>query len=53
VAVVVLSFVPQTVMPKMLQCDVEAIKKLIANLESDPASEATVEIVQVLLFSQI
>jgi hypothetical protein len=47
VAVVVLSFVPQTVMPKILQCDIEAIKKLITNLESDPASEHTVEVVQV------
>lgn len=49
VAVVVLSFVPQTVMPKMLQCDLESIKKLIANLEADPASEATVEAVQSIL----
>jgi hypothetical protein len=36
-------------MPKMLQCDVEAIKKLIASLEADPASETTIEIVQVRL----
>ena len=40
-------FIPQTVMPKVLQCDLESIKKLLATLEGDPASEATIESVQV------
>jgi hypothetical protein len=51
VAVVVLSFIPQTVMPKVLQCDLESIKKLLATLEGDPASEATIDTVQVRMIT--
>ena len=53
VAVVVLSFIPQTIMPKILQCDLESVKKLVANLEADPSSESTVEIVQVIEVNSI
>ena len=49
VAVVVLSFTPQTIIPKILQCDLESIKRIITNLESDPTAVSTVETVQAIL----
>ena len=44
VAVLVLSFVSQMVMPKVFQCDLEAVKRLIAGLEADPTSVTSQEL---------
>ena len=41
VAVLVFSFVPQTLMPKILQCDLDGIRKIVAALEEDPTAVAT------------
>ena len=49
VAVVVLSFTPQTIIPKVLQCDIEGIKRIIGALEADPTAVTTVETVQAIL----
>ena len=49
VAVVVLSFVPQLLLAKILQCDVEGVRRTVASLESDPTSDATIETVQRIL----
>merc|ERR1719225_2556243 len=49
VAVLVLSFVSQMVMPKVFQCDVDAVKRLIAGLEADPTSVTSQEIVQAII----
>lgn len=38
VAVMVLSFSHQHLMPKILRCDLEAIKSIMSSLESDPTS---------------
>ena len=49
VAVVVLSFTPQTMIPKILQCDLESIKRIVSSLEADPTAVNTVETVQSIL----
>ena len=49
VAVVVLSFTPQTIIPKILQCDIEGIKRIVSSLEADPTAVNTVETVQAIL----
>ena len=49
VAVIVFSFTPQTMMPKILQCDADEIRKIVANLEDDPTAISTVENVQSIL----
>ena len=49
VAVVVLSFTPQTLIPKILQCDIEGIKRIVGALEADPTAVSTVETVQGIL----
>ncbi len=49
VAVMVISFVPQIVLPKILQCDLEGVRRVVAELETDPTSDATIETVQKIL----
>ena len=49
VAVLVLSFVSQMIMPKVFQCDLEAVKRLIAGLEADPNSVTSQELVQAII----
>ena len=49
VAVLVLSFVSQMVMPKVFQCDLEAVKRLVAGLEADPTSVTSQELVQAII----
>jgi E3 ubiquitin-protein ligase EDD1 len=49
VAVMVLAFSPQTAMPKILQCDLEAVKRTVASLEADPTSIFTLESVQAII----
>ncbi len=49
VAVIVLSFVSQLVIPKILQCDLEAVKRIIAGLEADPTSIQTQELIQTII----
>lgn len=49
VAVIVLSFVAQTIIPKVLQCDLETVKRIIAGLEADPTSVTSQEIVQAII----
>ena len=49
VAVVVISFTPQTIIPKILQCDLEGIKRIVGALEADPTAVTTVETVQAIL----
>ena len=55
VAVLVLSFVSQMVMPKVFQCDLEAVKRLIVGLEADPTSvntQGTIHILRMQSFGQ-
>ena len=47
VAVMVLAFVNQVIMPKILQCDLEGVKRIVASLESDPTSVTSQELIQV------
>jgi E3 ubiquitin-protein ligase EDD1 len=49
VAVIVLSFTPQLLMPRVLKCDMEGIRRVVGNLESDPTSVQTIETVQKIL----
>lgn len=49
VAVIVLAFKPQQLMPKILKCDFEGVRSVLAMLESDPASTQSLEIVQKIL----
>ena len=49
VAVMVISFVPQIMLPKILQCDVDGVRRIVAELETDATSDATVDIVQKIL----
>ncbi len=49
VAVIVLSFSPQLLLPKVLQCDLEGVRRTVAALEADPTSDATIETVQRIL----
>jgi E3 ubiquitin-protein ligase EDD1 len=49
VAVLVLSFAPQVLMPRILQCDLEGVQRVLAGLEADPATEFTIEAVQKIL----
>lgn len=49
VAVIVLSFLAQLIMPKVFQCDLEAVKRLVAGLEADPTSVQNQEIVQAII----
>ena len=48
-SVLVLSFVSQMVMPKVFQCDLEAVKRLVAGLEADPTSVTSQELVQAII----
>lgn len=49
VAVIVLSFSHQHLMPKILKCDLEGIRGVVGMLEADPASPQSVEIIQRVL----
>ena len=49
VAVIVLSFVAQLIMPKILQCDFEAVKRFVASLEADPNTVTTQELIQAIM----
>ena len=49
VAVLVLAFAQQLILPKVLQCDVDAVKRLIAGLEAEPTSVTSQETVQAIL----
>ena len=49
VAVIVLSLAPQLLLTKVLQCDLDAVRRTVAALEADPASDATIETVQRIL----
>jgi len=49
VAVIVMSLTPQLLMPKILKCDIHAVRKVLDALEGDPASDATIETVQKIL----
>jgi E3 ubiquitin-protein ligase EDD1 len=49
VAVIVMSFMPQFILPKILQCDLESVKRLLANLEADPTADTTIELIQRIL----
>jgi len=49
VAVIVMAFTPQLLMPRVLKCDIESIRKMVGNLESDPTSVNTIETVQKIL----
>ncbi len=46
---IVLSFSPQLLLAKMLQCDLEGVRRTVAALEADPASDVTIETVQRIL----
>ena len=49
VAVIVLAFAQQLILPKVLQCDLDAVKRLIAGLEAEPTSVTSQETVQAIL----
>ena len=45
----VLAFVAQVIMPKILQCDLDAVRRIIASLEADPTSMTSQELVQAII----
>ena len=49
VAVIVLSFNNQQLMPKILRCDLEGIRSVLAMLEADPASPHSLDVIQRIL----
>ena len=49
VAVIVMAFVPQIILPKILQCDLEGVRRVVADLELDPTAESTIETVTKIL----
>jgi len=49
VAVIVLSFNHQHLMPKILKCDLEGVRSVLAMLEAYPASPQSLEIMQKIL----
>uniref|UniRef100_A0A0K2U4A3 E3 ubiquitin-protein ligase UBR5 n=1 Tax=Lepeophtheirus salmonis TaxID=72036 RepID=A0A0K2U4A3_LEPSM len=49
VAVIVMSFTRQILLPKILQCNYEGVKRIISSLEADPASINSLETVQSIL----
>ena len=49
VAVIVLSFSNQQLMPKILKCDLEGIRGVLAMLEADPASPHSMDVIQKIL----
>ena len=49
VAVIVFSFSYQQLMPKILRCEVEGVRSVLAMLESDPASPASLDMIQKIL----
>ena len=49
VAVIVLSFSCQQLMPKILRCDLEAVRSVLSMLEADPASPHSMDVIQKIL----
>ena len=49
VAVIVLSFQPMVLLPHILSCDSNAVKRIVADLESEPAAVNTIDVVAKIL----
>eukprot|EP00096_Caligus_rogercresseyi_P012405 TRINITY_DN5185_c0_g1_i1.p1 TRINITY_DN5185_c0_g1~~TRINITY_DN5185_c0_g1_i1.p1 ORF type:complete len:2971 (-),score=851.59 TRINITY_DN5185_c0_g1_i1:151-9063(-) len=49
VAVVVMSFSPQIILPKILQCNFEGVKRVFSALEADPSSLDSIETMSSIL----